>query len=184
MPILGIVASSKLTASSSFESIATATISSGTQSTITLSSIPSTFKHLQIRGIARQTGGSGQSSFAMTFNGTTTNYSWHYIFGNGSSVVAGGSSADPYYREINFINAGGTLANTFSIFVIDILDYADTNKFKTLKSLGGCEYNSGGAAHLQSGLWSNTNAISSINFTTVAGDFDTYSQFALYGIKG
>jgi hypothetical protein len=166
-----------------FESIATATIASAT-STVTITSIPSTYKHLQIRGIGRQTDGSGQSSFAMNFNGNGTGYSWHYIFGNGSTVAAGQSNGDGFYREINFINASGTQSNTFNGFVIDILDYANTNKGKTLKSLGGCSYGSGGGSHLQSGFWSNTSAVTSITFTTVAANFEANTQFALYGIKG
>jgi hypothetical protein len=184
MPILGIIASQGRIPSTSFESIATATMTGGVTSTITFSSIPQTYKHLQIRGIARETSGSGQSSFSVTANGSSTGYAWHYIYGSGSSVVAGGSTGDPFYREINFINSGGTLANTFNAVTIDILDYTSTTKSKVLKSLGGCDYSSAGGVHLQSGLWDNTSAITSLTFSTVANSFDTNTQFALYGIKG
>jgi hypothetical protein len=91
-PILGIVASQNYvrTPPSSFESIATAT-GTGSSATITFSSIPSTYQHLQIRGIARATSG-GETEpidLRLYFNGLTTGiYSSHALYGNGSSAAA------------------------------------------------------------------------------------------------
>jgi hypothetical protein len=56
MPILGIIASSKLTVSNSYESIATTTVGSGGSATVTFSSIPATYKHLQVRTLIRSAG--------------------------------------------------------------------------------------------------------------------------------
>jgi hypothetical protein len=74
----------------------------------------------------------------------------------------------------------GTTAPTAT--VTDIIDYANTNKYKTLRSLGGTDRNGTGEIQLASGLWMNTTAISSIQITTGA-NFTTTTQFALYGVK-
>jgi len=64
---------------SSFESIATATGSG--QTSVTFSSIPSTYKHLQIRIIARDNSGNGGGSGALRlrFNGDTVRLSAHLV---------------------------------------------------------------------------------------------------------
>jgi hypothetical protein len=56
MPILGIIASSKLTAAvGDFESIATVTVGGGGAATVEFTSIPATYTHLQLRYIAQKT---------------------------------------------------------------------------------------------------------------------------------
>jgi hypothetical protein len=159
-----------------FESIATINVGSGGSSSETFVSIPSTYKHLQLRWISRSNGGNYNP--IIRFNGDSgNNYSWHYLDGNGASVTSGGAASTS-----SILIAGiGNTANTFSVGIMDILDYTDTNKFKTVKILQGVDYNGSGAADLWSGNWQSTSAITSMYL----GFFSTqYSQFALYGIKG
>jgi len=161
---------------SSFESIATYTIGAGGQTNITFSSIPSTYKHLQIRWITRSSGGAYNP--LIRFNSDTgTNYSWHYLDGNGSSATAGAAST----TDSVLIAGVSNTANIFSTAIMDILDYQDTNKYKTIKILQGADYNGSGSADLWSGNWRSNSAISSITFVTYNTE---YSQFALYGING
>jgi hypothetical protein len=162
-----------------YESIATVTVGAGGTSSVTFSSIPSTYQHLQMRGIFRPI---GASWIIANFNGDNAgNYSMHDLRGNGSSA-SGGVAIEPY---VYFILGGTTASNTFAAGVIDILDYANTNKFKTLRSLSGIDTNGGGNIDLTSGSWRNTAAISSIVLTLNSGtNIPEYSQFALYGIKG
>ena len=179
IPILGIIASSQFTTKTAYESIATVTVGGGGSSTITFSSIPSTFKHLQIRGIAKNT--SGVTNPLVKFNGdNATNYAWHQLYGDGASA---GASASPTNSGIGFTVLG---ASQFGIFVMDILDYTSTNKNKTIRALGGFDQNgAGGYVDYNSGVWLNSsNAISSIVLTTGSTSFTQYSSFALYGIKG
>jgi hypothetical protein len=76
-------------------------------------------------------------------------------------------------------------ANVFGGVVIDILDYKNTNKYKTVRILSGTEYNnSNGGVSFNSGLWQNTDAITTITLQPSGANFAEYSQFALYGIKG
>jgi hypothetical protein len=184
MNILGIIArsiSGNLD-SGDFESIATAT-GTGSSGVITFSSIPSTFNHLQIRGIARTTEAVTSNLQYMQINGdTAVNYSSHHLIGDGSaaSAVAYTAVGWMYGSEIS---ANSALANTYNNFVIDILDYANTNKYKTLRTLGGMDLNGSGSIRLTSGSWRNTAAVTSFTILTAAGNFTTASQFALYGIR-
>ena len=85
-----------------------------------------------------------------------------------------------------FVRNGGihTAASTFTAGVIDILDYANTNKYKTLRTLNGGDANGSGNIQIESGSWRNTAAITSITLTHNGSGFTQYSSFALYGIKG
>ena len=189
-PILGIIASSRPRSApagvTSFESISTVTVGSGGASSITFSSIPSTFQHLQIRGIARSTYTLGSSSaiiVQLNGNSTITDYSTHLMDGNGSSASAYGASDD--YPQGAISNAN-TSSNIFGAAIIDILDYTNTNKYKTIRILSGNDNNGSGTIRFSSGgLYSNTDAVTSI--TLVSGssaNLAQYSSFALYGIKG
>ena len=184
MPILGILASA-ITGNlvvGAYESIATTTLGSTTDS-VTFSSIPATFTHLQLRYIARTTRTGDDDGFRIELNGDTTaaNYKNHYLGGNGASTYGGN---DPEI-VVPYIAASGAPANTFGVGVLDLLDYQNTNKYTTVKILGGNDANGVGWVGLDSGLWRNTAAVTSIKIQTNAlGDFIQYSQFALYGIKG
>ena len=188
-PILGIWASanqSQYILPNSYESIATTTVGSGGSSTITFSSIPSTYKHLQIRILARSNKAADVTDYLkLRYNSDSgANYSVHLLYGNGSSVTALGF-ASQNENWIQRVSGAGATASVFGTAVVDILDYANTSKYKTMRNLGGIDNNGSGLVYLASGSWQNTAAISSISIT--AGDgtsLDQYSSFALYGIKG
>ncbi len=167
----------------SYESIATTTVGSGGQATITFSSIPSNFKHLQLRCLARGSTGTQDAQSNMRLNGdSASNYSYHRIYGDGSS--AGSDGAANQTAAMAGINAGASsLANTFAVGVVDILDYANTDKYKTVRILTGYDQNGQGAVYLWSNSWRSTSAVTTITITTSA-NFSEYSSFALYGIKG
>ena len=183
-PILGIIASSKFAAVGDFESIATVTVGSGGAATITFSSIPATYTHLQIRIINR-----GETTLARTsirFNGDSgTNYTQHIIGADGATVYAF-SGTSQTYSEIGVTPDSGATANAYASFIVDILDYSNSNKNKTIRTLSGYDANGSGWIALNSGLWINSNAITSITLQAGgigSGDFNQYSHFALYGIK-
>jgi len=191
-PILGIYASQisghLFAPSGAYDSIATVNVGAGGASTITFSSIPSTYTHLQIRAIARnETAGTGGLESIMRYNGDTgSNYvTYHQMFGDGSAAFSGADLTQPTRMYAFFNPKDGNTASTYGAAVIDILDYANTSKYKTLRSLHGYDTNGAGYIILRSALWMSTSAINSITFTTENGsDFSQYSQFALYGIKG
>jgi hypothetical protein len=181
MPVLGIIASQNYPRiNGAYESIATTTVGAGGSSSVTFSSIPSTYTHLQIRYFGRNTTDNNAAVY-MTINGDSgSNYSWHQLFGSGSSL---GTQA---LTSQTFMSVGqeSSTASVFDAHVVDILDYANTNKNKTVRTLGGWEDNTQGRVFLRSGLWMNTAAISSITLTPSSSNFAQYSSFALYGIEG
>ena len=174
-PILGIMASAISGNLSSYESIASVN-GTGASNTITFSSIPATYKHLQIRGILVGTA-SDTVSVSYNIDTTATNYYYHRLQGTGSAANAAAGNI----RRL-FDSAGS--GSNYLAFVVDILDYANTNKYKTTRSLSGYDANGSGVIDLESNLWSNTAAISTIALNLTGGVyFSTASSFALYGIK-
>lgn len=169
-----------------YESISTVTVGSGGSATISFTSIPATYTHLQIRGIARGSRSDQADGIVAQYNSDTgANYSWHEIQGSGSSAgaVASANASHMGMQDSMAAQTGG--ASIFGALVIDILDYANTNKYKTQKSLTGNDRNGAGYVNFSSGSWRNTNAITSIDLKALYGSgFAEYTQFALYGIKG
>lgn len=186
MQILGTIASA-ITANlptNSYESIATVNLT-GTQSSVSFTSIPSTYKHLQIRAIAKSNRTSEvQATYRFRFNSDSSSaYSYHRLMGDGSSASSSGGAASNYSYLYWGISTSD-YANVFGASIWDILDYSNTNKNKTVRYLGGVDNNGSGGISLGSGAWLNTGAVSRIDLDIDTGfSFIQYSQFALYGIK-
>ena len=188
-PILGIIASqnySRITGS--YESIATTTLGAN-QTTISFTSIPSTYKHLQIRLLARSTHATfGGVDGVLRFNSDSgANYSWHYLLGYGSGTAASAGTSQTSLNTGIIASGGGSGANIYATSIIDILDYSSTSKNKTTRTMAGLDNNSSSGPDMRftSGAWYSTSAINSITLTTdPSRDFIQYSSFALYGIKG
>lgn len=175
-PLIGILASSGAVAGGSYESIATVSVGSGGSSTITFSSIPATYKHLQIRGIGL---GVDYAYFTIKCNSDTgSNYAIHQLVGDGSSVSAYESSS----TSLMYVGQGASSSTYPSATIIDILDYTNTSKYKTFRTLNGYDKNGSGSIHYRSGLWQNTNAITQLDLVCDVS-FAQYTTFALYGIK-
>lgn len=172
-----------------YESIATTTVGAGGTASVTFSSIPATYQHLQIRGIARNNSGTSGLAFIRTkFNSDATsgNYYGHYLYGSGSAVSAAATAGQTNGAIAGFVGNNSNTASSFPTVIIDVLDYANTSKNKTTRALTGGDFNdvNGGLA-LISGLWMSTSAITSIEITSDSGTgLVQYSSFALYGIRG
>lgn len=186
MPILGVIASSITAGLSggggSYESIATVNVGAGGSSSVSFTSIPSTYTHLQVRILTRSTFSAADwPVWVNPNNDATSSYSYHGMIGDGATLT-GFAGTNQSLAQIGSAPAGTALANTFGMFVIDILDYTNTNKYKTMKSLYGFNAQTAGILGMRSALWMKTDAITSLYFGT-ASNFAQYSQFALYGIK-
>ena len=175
-------ASNSITAlGTAFESIATAT-GTGSSNTITFSSIPSTYKHLQIRFLATST--TAGSSYSITFNGDTSNISSHRINAANSTITAAGAAnANSSWAGIYY----GDNTTYYTAGIIDLIDYANTSKYKTISFFSGVNTNSSAANNeitLSSKSWRSTSAITTLAIGTNGTAWATGSTFALYGIKG
>jgi hypothetical protein len=159
----------------SYESIQTVTVGAGGASSISFTLIPSTFKHLQIRGLART---NGALWFQTNINGdTSTNYASHALYANGATVSTLGIGTGVPYGYTALIEGDGQ-----SVMVMDILDYASTDKNKTIRNLWGNDRNGAGNIGMNSFFRpAQTGAITTV---TITAALLQYSSFALYGIKG
>lgn len=185
MPIFGITASSNQTGRSvGFNSIATFTLGTAVSS-VEFTNIPQTYTHLQIRAIGRNSASGGYDTY-LQFNGVTSAvYSYHYMYSTGSGSVVAGSDTSQGFTVGMRLTTSGETANNFGTGVIDILDYKNTNKFKSVKTLSGYNNNGTGFCWQTSGNWRDTSAITSIKLVASAsGNFAINSSFALYGIEG
>ena len=162
-----------------------ATVTVGTsQSTITFSSIPQNYEHLQLRWIARSDRAQTQDFVDIRLNSDTgANYSAHLLYGDGAAASAAAYVSNTSVGLI-FMPAASSTASVFSVGVMDILDYTNTNKYTTTRTLGGADINGSGRIVLGSGVWMNTAAVTTLTIITDnASTFTQYSSFVLYGIK-
>jgi hypothetical protein len=175
-PNLGIFASQisgHLAAPSSFYNIATVTPSA----TFTFSSIPQTYKSLQLRCLYD----AGGATISLRFNSDSGgNYSYHGLKGDGSSASAEGVGGSNFALDPNYPLGGYPSSSYLGAQIIDIIDYASTSKYKTIRNFGGINTNNTGFDQIMIGsaAWRNTSAISSITVYNCVG-----GTIALYGIN-
>jgi hypothetical protein len=169
-------------AAGSFDLLETQVLGSSASSVTfsSLSTYAATYQHLQIRMLTKNTTNDFSNNFAARLNGDTgSNYRDHRLFGNGSSVSSAASASSTFMTCGRFARSSGS---TFSPGVIDILDPFETTKNKVIRAFYGSFEDS--FVMLNSGLWINTAAVTSITFIGNEGQsFATNSRFSLYGIK-
>ena len=161
--------------------IASATVGAGGASSITFSSIPQNFTHLQLRLFYKDSSASGGGGLYGNFNNDSSTYWSHWLTGNGSSASSS-SGSDTRINSGQTILPNASLTNIFGCYIFDFLDYSNTNKYKTVKMLGGYDANGSGLVTLQSWLWQQTAGIQSISLGGTSG-LTQYSRADLYGIQ-
>jgi hypothetical protein len=159
-----------------YEPITQQTIS-GTPSTITISSIPSTYTDLVL--VCWGWGNTGGGSLTIRGNGDgSTLYNTTYLYSDGSTVTSGqtGDSANGTYMG-RIVQSSTEIGGGY----IHIFDYANTTTFKTMI---GTNFGSNPINWASVGMYRSTNAISSLTLKVESGsDFATGFTVALYGIK-
>jgi hypothetical protein len=152
---------------------------SSSASSITLTGIPSGYTHLQLRMLLRSTTTNGD--VGLFINGTAFSARRHTISGDGSATSGGTDTANSIARQTQSTDT----ASVFAVSIIDILDYGNITKYKTIREIGGFDANGSGSVNVQSHLIQDKSSIKSITIAPYnsSGSFATYSQIALYGIK-
>ena len=178
---LGFFATAGAGAAGSFDLLETQVLGSS-QASVTFSSLStyaSTYKHLQIRMVARASrSGATSDPLIVRLNSTTQTYG-HHLYGNGSSVGSGNIATS--YSLLDALAGASAATNAFGAGVIDILDPFETTKNKTIRGLTGA----GSSVALSSTFWNFTTAVSSIELSAFsATNFLVGSRFSLYGLKG
>lgn len=164
--------------------IAGQTVGAGGVSVVSFPNIPQTFTHLQLR-FTHRSASSSPSFILFVINNTYggTQYAFHYLRGNGSSPSANGFADQSRYEIGTALPNSTSASGIFDAGIIDILDYANTNKNKTFRTLMGFDANGSGIVEFSSGLWkANTNAIMQIDLYDAYGNFAQNSRIDLYGI--
>jgi hypothetical protein len=175
----GLLAASGAGAAGSYELIATALVS--TTGNVTFSSIPATYRHLQIRVTGRAT--SNRGCFLYFNNDFATAAASHDLRGNGSSVTSSSYTGQVGPGVQDMYSLSTDTANQFGAAIIDILDYAQTTKNKVVRFLGGHTSSGGSRINLASGVWISTSAVTQI-LVTGGNGFEAGSRVSLYGVKG
>jgi hypothetical protein len=164
-----------------FDSIASAS-GTGSSLTMTFSSIPTTYSHLQLRIYTLATTNTGTGGYIRFNSDTGSNYAYHWMIGYGTSSQAAGPFTQTE-MQVLINNSLGMDSVYPTAAVIDILDYTSTSKYKTLRCLEGVMNNSAGDIALTSGLWQSATAINAITFYLGSGAFATTTKVALYGVR-
>lgn len=140
--------------------------------------IPQTFTHLQLRITAKSFTTSNSLFHYFNVDAASTNYAQHYIMGDGANPYSGANINQPYFG-MDLITQSTDTANIHGSLIIDVLDYTNTNKNKTVRVIGGWDLNGSGRIWMWSGLWRSTSAITRWDLTP---GFTIASRADLYGI--
>jgi hypothetical protein len=165
-----------------YQQIATTLITSNTAN-VTFSSIPQTYRHLQIRYTVRDAASQTTNGMFLEYNGNTVggSNSQHNLRGDGSTSSGAWTNVNRF--DYTLLPANSSTANSFSAGILDLLDYSSTTKNKTTRVFHGYTVSGSQQINLWSGMWNSTAAINQITMYTnnalVAG-----TRFSLYGIKG
>jgi hypothetical protein len=184
-PILGVIDSQKSghLYSNSYENISTSIVGAGGASSVVFNAIPQTYKHLQIRFVARTNLASGSNADTLYIQANTSSapYNSHGIYGTGSTTVGvtntGSSSALLLCTPLTSVTSG-----VFGMGILDIYDYTSTKNLM-IRGYGGYDNNGAGFVTLTSMYGTNSAAITELNLG-FNSSIQQYSHFALYGIKG
>lgn len=185
--VLAVAGAGAAGAAGAYELLESQVLSDNNSASVTFSNLNSTYgstyQHLQIRFVVRNSaGGSGNAETRLRFNGDTgSNYAWHHLRGDGSSVTStAGTSAD--HMRIGLHPFDGATANIFASGVIDLLDAFETSKNKTARTLVG-HNQSTSSIFLSSGFRNNTEALTSVTLLPESNNWKQGSRFSLYGLR-
>ena len=164
---------------SDYELISTTILGTATSSvTFDVTGLGSTYKHLQIRALAKSS--STNNNANLRFNGvTTTSYSFHTLYGTGSAVESAAITS-----ATSIANIVNMPPSQFGASVIDILDAFSSTKNKTVRYLSGMSDGGGvQSIALNSGLFISTSPTTSLTITGGV-NLATGSRFSIYGLRG
>ena len=159
-----------------YEPIATTT-ASGSQSSITFSSISGSYTDLIL--VFNGADATTAEDVQIQVNGDTgSNYSRTWVTGTGSAAASSRSSSQTYMR----INQNAYIGTAFAyVYIVQFMNYSNSTTYKTVLSRANGAPNGVDASV---NLWRNTAAITSILcYTGAATNFASGSTFTLYGIK-
>ena len=182
--VLAVAGAGSGAATGAFEFISNSTLGVPTAS-IVFSSIPTDYKHLQLRitGYA-ETGQATARDLKMTFNGTNT-WGRHRLSAEGAGAAPSGSGATSQtFLEMRqaqgYSGTGGHPAAT----IVDIYDYQNLNRATSVSGMVFSKTSTVEALHYFSGVYIDTDIVNSITFTSSSTNIGALTSISLYGIRG
>ena len=166
-----------MAAGSTYCPIATTTVSGTSTTTVTFSSIPSTYTDLVL---VTNSGSSTASDLNFELNSNQGNsYSWTTLGGDGSSAYSARYTNQTYSGRLNYVGYQST--NNYSQVVIaHFMNYANTTTYKTILSRSS---NASLGTDAVMNLYRSTSAITQIKLLLASNwYFLSGSTFTLYGI--
>lgn len=169
---------------SSFVHIETLTVSGSSVSTLDFTSIPSTYKHLQVRTMLRSTRNDLTDYLGIRFNDSSTTYTYMPSFSRGHTATAQYYySTATYGYVVDGATAATATANTFGVAIIDIHEYRNTTVRRSFLATSGTELGSSAGLIAQSAIhWPSATAVTKVTLLCNA-QFVAGSTASLYGIK-
>ena len=174
---------------SHYELISTTVLGTATSS-VTFSSLgdySATYRHLQIRYVARTSRTETIDQLRLRINGnTSSSYASHRLISNPSGGnVQSSAFINETSIDLSLITGNTATSNVFSSGVVDLLDAYSSSKNKTTRTLAGTNGADFHRVMLFSGLFNNTGSVTSLQLLPLTGpNFVIGSRFSLYGIKG
>ena len=153
---------------------------------VTFSSIPSSYEHLQVHGSHRATGWSGGQAFYIEFNGVSSNtYASHTMVAANSTALGQRLDSQPYIKIYDGIHGSLADMTEYATILLDVHDYRDTNKNTTVQfqMFDAITHSNDVRATFGTGFWESTAAITQIKFTPSNGSLLRGSEYTLYGLK-
>ena len=166
------------------ELVQTITVGAGGATQLLFNSIPQDSTDLLLLVSARRDSDSGYASVAsLRFNGSTSDYTSRYLFGNGSSAASSSSSTNQLLLGEGTIPNETFTPDTIGSLAIYIPNYtSSSNKTVSCDSVSEA-YVSEMYQNIIAGQWANTSAITSINFFLQSGGtINQFSSASLYKI--
>jgi hypothetical protein len=150
-----------------------------------LDAYSTTYKHLQIRMLARHSASDNGVPLQLLVNGVSADRA-HRMFGDRSAIASQYNSAG---NQGVYATGAGVSTDLFAANIVDFTDAYSTNKNKTVKSMygwadGGTTVGDKNVIALASLLRISTAALTSLSISVGFGNIIPNSRFSLYGIKG
>ena len=159
-----------------YDLIASTTLASAA-SDVGFFGIPNTYRDLRIVTFAPSGASTAWTIIARASSDAGSNYSYVQMAGSGSSATSGSGT-------VSYFFAGTKGVSTSTVGILDIFDYAQTDKHKTAISRRN---NAGAQVASEAMRWASTSAITSIVLSISVGGSEVLeagTTISLYGIAG
>ena len=153
---------------------------------VTTATLPDTYEHLQVRlSLHSKRAGSDQLYFRPNSDSSSI-YSFGFM--EGAATTATGNHAFTGYafanlREMPYVDSD---AASYGTYIIDILDYRNTNKYSTImytQGMNGIVGTDPSRVVLGSALWAVATEITTLHFYTIGTGFSRGSSITVYGLN-